>query len=406
MLENDHQQTVGTVPRPVATDERINEIDVLRGVAILGVLVAYTVWNLGNAPLETYGTVDKALSFVLGTLLNMKAYTILAFLFGLGFSIQLIRARERRENVVPIFTRRLITLMAIGVAHSLLLRNGDILVPYATIGFALLLFRNASNTTLVIGGAIGSALPFVARWLWEISGVPYPSQPATEGMGHFAANFEWAKYWYATAITLWPEILPMFLCGLYVGRKRVFENLSRHKKGLRRVLIIGLIGGTVIYAGRLVMLGMIELPESSTHPLIILLRFSWKVHTWGFAAFYAASILLLLQLRRVRDLSKPLGAVGRMSLTNYLLQSIIVVPICVVLGLYDTFTPQSGLLLALIVALIQIPFSVIWLKHFRFGPAEWLWRSLTYKKPQPMRLLGPASSTDRSALAVGSHAGS
>ena len=205
-------------------------------------------------------------------------------------------------------------------------------------------------------------------------------------MGHFAANFEWAKYWYATAITLWPEILPMFLAGLYVGRKRILENIDLHKTLLRRVLIAGFVVGAGVFAGRLAAISMIEWPESSTHPVSVLLRFSWNVHAWGFAAFYGAVMVLLLQRRRVQDLSRPLASVGRMSLTNYLLQSMIIVPICIAFDLYDRVTPSFGLLLALVVALVQIPASVLWLRHFRFGPAEWIWRSITYKQLQPMRL--------------------
>lgn len=402
MLENEVTRQYGVVAgssQPVSPRSRIEAIDVMRGVAILGVLVAYTVWNLGSPPVETYGPFDRILSFILGTFLNTKAYTLLAFLFGLGFSIQLARSREGGVNIVPLFRRRLIGLMLIGIAHSLLLRNGDILVPYATVGFVLLLFRNASKLALVGGAVLGSALPFIARWLWELSGVPYPTRPETTGMGHLAANFEWAKYWYATAITLWPEILPMFLAGLYVGRKRIVGDLDAHRKVLRRVLIAGFVVGAGVFVGRLALIGMIEWPESPTHPVSVLLRFSWNVHGWGFAAFYGAAMLLLLQRRRVQDLSKPLAAVGRMSLTNYLLQSMIIVPICVAFGLYDRVTPSFGLLLALAVALVQIPASVLWLRHFRFGPAEWLWRSITYKQLQPMRL-EPAGTLSQPALSA------
>lgn len=389
MLENDvtrQSRVVASPPQPVSPQSRIEAIDVMRGVAILGVLVAYTVWNLGGPPVDTYGPFDRVLSFILGTFLNTKAYTLLAFLFGLGFSIQLSRTREGGMNIVPLFRRRLIALLLIGIAHSLLLRNGDILVPYATVGFVLLLFRNASNPVLVGGAVLGSALPFVARWLWELSGVPYPTRPETTGMGHLAANLEWAKYWYATAITLWPEILPMFLAGLYVGRRRILENIDLHKRLLRRVLIAGLVVGAGVFVGRLAAISMIEWPDSQTHPLSVLLRFSWNVHAWGLAAFYGAAMVLLLQRRRVQDLSRPLAAVGRMSLTNYLLQSMIIVPICIAFDLYDRVTPSFGLLLALLVAVVQVPASVVWLRHFRFGPAEWIWRSITYKQLQPMRL--------------------
>jgi uncharacterized protein len=358
-------------------------------MAILGVLVAYTVWNLGGPPLDTYSTAEKLLNFVLATLVDTKAYTLLAFLFGLGFAIQLARAKE---DIIPLFIRRLIALMAIGIIHSLLLRNGDILVPYATMGFVLLLFRNASGSVLLTGAFAFAALPFIARSLWELSGVPFPTRPETGGMSHIGANLAWAKYWYSTAITLWPEIVPMFLFGFYLGRKRVMENLSAHRRTLLRIMIAGLVGGVIVYIGRLVIIGSTESPASAVHPLNILLRFSWNVHAWGFAAFYAAGILLLMQGARMQVLSKPLAAVGKMSLTNYLLQSLIIVPVCIAFDLFDKVTPGFGLLLALGVALFQIPMNVLWLRRFRFGPAEWLCRSIAYKRFQPMRREIPASA--------------
>ena len=115
-----------------------------------------------------------------------------------------------------------------------------------------------------------------------------------------------------------------------------------------------------------------------------------NVHAWGFAAFYASAILLLMQRRFWQRALSPFAAVGRMALTNYILQATIIVPICIAFDLYDKVTPSFGLLLGVLVFLFQLPFSVLWLRHFRFGPAEWLWRSMTYWKPQPMRLTASA----------------
>src|SRR5829696_3896407 len=121
MMKNDVTRqylVVVSSPQPVPPQSRIEAIDVMRGVAILGVLVAYAVWNLGGPPVDTYGALDQALTFVLNTFLNTKAYTLLAFLFGLGFSIQLSRAREGGSNIGPLFRRRLFALMLIGMVHS------------------------------------------------------------------------------------------------------------------------------------------------------------------------------------------------------------------------------------------------------------------------------------------------
>jgi uncharacterized protein len=385
--------------QPVASGERIDSIDVLRGFAIFGVLIAYAVWSLGTPPFDTYTTTDQITNFVLAILVDSKFYTLLSFLFGLGFSIQLARARERGTNIVPVFVRRLLAMMLFGFAHALLLRNGDILVPYATIGFLLLIFRNASNKTLLAVGVGGAFVPVIARWIWEMSGIPLPMRPNTDGMSHLWANLAWMKYWYSSAITIWPDFIPMFMFGLYVGRKRIFENISAHKKALRWFVVAGFVVGAGVFIGRLVLLGMTEPSESRADPVNQILMFSWHVHAWGFAAFYAASILLLLQRRRIQDHAVILAAVGRMSLTNYLLQSIIIVPICIAFSLYDRVTPGLGLLLAVVVALVQIPASVLWLRHFRFGPAEWLWRSITYRQLQPMRLEA-AGTLSRPALSA------
>src|SRR5687767_1388234 len=176
-------------PRPVEPGERIPELDVLRGFALFGVLVAYALWNLGGPPEETYGPADRALNWALTVLVDTKFYALFAFLFGLGFSIQLTRARARGVSVVPAYCRRLLALLLIGLAHALLLRNGDILVPYAATGFSLLLFRNAPNGALAAGAVAGLLFPYLARGAWELSGVPFPERPQTEGMGHLAGNY-------------------------------------------------------------------------------------------------------------------------------------------------------------------------------------------------------------------------
>jgi uncharacterized protein len=372
--------------QPVSTTERIFALDVLRGFAILGVLVAYALWSLGGPDSETYGTADVAIEFVLGIMVDTKAYTLLAFLFGLGFAIQMTRAEGRGESVIPIYCRRLLALMCIGVAHALLLRDGDILVPYATMGFVLLLFRNASNRVLLLGIVVGSVFHYAVHSLWQYSGIPYPPRPNTVGMGHFASTFAWTTYWYTTAITHWPGALPMFLAGLYVGKRRLMEDLGEHRRGLLQILVAGLCVGAAAYICRSAMIGMTDYHPHAASLADIAINLLWAIHAWGVAAFYAAIVLLLLQRPGFQKFSAPFADVGRMSLTNYLLQAVLIVPICITFGLFDKVTPAVGLLLSALVALIQIPLSVVWLRHFRFGPAEWLWRSITYWKPQPMRL--------------------
>lgn len=323
---------------PVQPGERLFAVDVLRGFALFGVLLAYTLWNLGNPPEHTYSSFDRILNSVLSALVDTKFYTLFAFLFGLGFSIQLTRAEARGVSIVPVYCRRLAALLLIGLAHALLLRNGDILVPYAVMGFSLLLFRNASNKTLAVGMIIGLLYPYLARSAGELLGIPFPQRPETEGTGYFAANLAWVRYWYSTAILSWPASLPMFLFGLYMGRRRLFENIAAHRGGLRRALILGLVIGALAFAVRDLLLSRWASPFSFDQRLILGLL--WTTHAWGLAAFYASSLLLLLQKPFWKRRLAPLAAVGRTALTNYLLQALLIVPLCLAFGLFDRVTPS------------------------------------------------------------------
>ncbi|MCI0389372.1 MAG: DUF418 domain-containing protein [Acidobacteria bacterium] len=386
-------QNAATQIQPVQPSERIPALDVVRGFALFGVLLAYTLWSLGAPPEQTYSQADRILNFVLSTLVDTKFYTLFAFLFGLGFSMQLTRAEDRGVSFVPVYCRRLLSLLLIGLAHALLLRNGDILVPYAVIGFILLLFRNASNKTLAVWAIIGLVFPYLARGAWDLTGIPFPHRPETEGGGYLTENYAWVRYWYSIAITYWPGSLPMFLFGLYMGRRRFFENIAAHRRELWRALVVGL-GVGVLAIGSIGLLLMTRANSAPSFTQRLTFGLLWSAIAWGLATFYASSLLLLLQKRPWQQWLAPLGAVGRMALTNYLLQAVIIVPVCIGFGLFGRVTPSLGLLLALAVWSAQVPASVWWLRHFRFGPAEWIWRSLTYGSPQPMRRIEPGNQCD------------
>src|SRR5687768_11552321 len=240
--------------QPLSQSERILALDVMRGFALFGVLLAYAVWNLGSPPEESYSQINIVLNTALSALVDTKAYTLFAFLFGLGFSIQLQRAETRGQSIVPVYGRRLIGLLLIGLAHALLLRNGDILVPYAVMGLFLLIFRRASNQTLLMVSIIGVLYPYFARSAWDLIGIPFPQRPETDGASYLAENLAWVRYWYSTAIVSWPASLPMFFFGLYLGRRRFFENISAHGRKLRLLLLAGLGISALAYAARMLLL--------------------------------------------------------------------------------------------------------------------------------------------------------
>lgn len=364
---------------PVSTTERIQALDVLRGFALFGVLLAYTLWNLGSPPAESYSQINILLDTALSALVDEKFYTLFAFLFGLGFSIQVQRADRRGINIVPFYFRRLLALALIGCVHALLLRNGDILLPYAVMGIFLLLFRRASNRTLLIAGIIAVLHQQIARYAWHLSGIPFPALPQTNRESYLVDNFAWVRFWYTTAVVFWPMCLPMFFFGLYLGRRQFFEKLESKVTTLRVALVTGVVVSVLAYTLRIFL--ATKLGPSVFSPVL------WHIHAWGLATCYASTLLLLLQTQHGKRWVTPLGLVGRMALTNYLLQALIIVPTCIELKLFDRVTPDLALLLTLIVWSIQVPFSVWWLRRFHFGPAEWLWRSITYGRLQPMRVV-------------------
>ena len=360
--------------QPVRPGERILALDVLRGFAMLGVLIAYCLWSLGNAPAETFTPFDRALIEFAGFAVDGKFYTILAFLFGLGFAIQLGRAADDR-TAVQVYCRRLAALAAIGLAHALLLRNGDILLPYALTGFLLIPFRRASDLAILAAAAIMLLVPEAARLLWDQSGYPLPERPNLEGASYLAENLAWVAYWYRTAPFNWPLNLTMFLFGLYAGRHQLITRLAGNPRKLLVILGVGLAGGAMLYFARL------ELIDWRT-----LAGLMFTLHCWFLASAYVAALLLILGTRGRGALS-PFAAIGRLALTNYLLQAALIVPLCLVFDLFNRFTPSTSLLLAVVVfALVQVPFSLWWLRRFQFGPAEWVWRMLAYGRAPRLKL--------------------
>lgn len=357
---------------PVLPGQRILALDVIRGFAMTGVLVAYCVWSLGTLAPESFSPLDSALDGALGFLVDGKFYTLLAFLFGLGFQLQLDRATADGA-AVRVYRRRLLVLAAIGLAHALLLRNGDILLPYALVGLVLIPFRRAPGFLLLIAAALALVLPSLVEEWWSASGLPMPDRPEGGGSAYLAENFAWVRYWYATALLNWPPILTLFLAGLWAGRRRLIQSVAGNGRLALQLLAGGMIAGILCFAA------LPWLPPRLPAALQgVAAELLFAFHAWGMATAYAAALLLALRIETARRALAPLAAIGRMALTNYLLQAALIVPVCLVFGLFDRFTPSTALLLALGVLALQTSFSLVWLRHFDFGPAEWAWRYLTY----------------------------
>ena len=409
--------TSPSVIGPVPGQERIDAIDILRGVAILGILIvnmglfsgaedvlAREIW-----PNAVDGTVERLILFFA----QEKFKALFSFLFGLGLAVQMMRADARRARFLPVFLRRLFVLLAIGTAHFLLLWDGDILHDYALLGFALVLFRHRSPRTLLVWASAflsvavlfsglttyysikREAPPPLKSWISYETGheTGAEGQSTEEGDGHIYSSGTYAEMIAVRARELPRDVSPdtddayvmtFFLVGLYAGRRRLAHDVPAHRALFKRVqrwgIVIGLAGNAAFAVWGASDPSLDSVAEN-------LGRLCLLLGAPAMTLFYASTIALLTQDEAWRRRLAPLAAVGRMALTNYLLQSLICTLIFYSYGLalFGKVRPSLGLLLTVGIFLIQVPLSMWWLRRFRFGPVEWLWRSLTYWRCQPMR---------------------
>ncbi|HYH96442.1 DUF418 domain-containing protein [Hyalangium sp.] len=420
--------------RPVEGSERMVLLDVLRGFALCGVFISNSfTWFSGRnllpreqAQAMAAPPLEAAVSALYHFFVNQKFVTLFSFLFGLGFTIQLARAEARGSPIVPLYSRRLLVLLGIGLAHLFGLWAGDVLSTYAVVGFVLLLFHQRSDRTvlawvLVLLVAVPLLVPLIQRWgpilLHGAQAAAEAAKAREEHVAQMRARFlaglssdsfwttqtENARYFLTAMLLqvnrlLWMMgILGRFLLGLLAGRHLLMQEVERNRPWHRRLLVWGLVlgvlgNGTGVVVQRLRLAGLVDPAKDAWMVAMPALQ---ELGYLGLAAVYVAAFALLFQRERWRRGMQVLAPVGRMALTNYLLES--VVSLCLYdgwgLGLVGRLPPSRCVALTLAVFALQVAFSHWWLSRLRFGPAEWLWRSLTYGRGQPMRL-APRSATD------------
>ncbi|HEX2081840.1 MAG TPA: DUF418 domain-containing protein, partial [Longimicrobium sp.] len=352
-------------------------------------------------------TLDSAVFHIVTIFVNGKAIAVLSFLFGLGFAVQVRRAEGRRTAVAPLYGRRMFVLLAIGLTHALLW-YGDILAVYALLGFALLLFHHAGDRTLLAWAAVLlAAVPLAFGVYSVLQGPPaLRTGQAAYGAAMLAAirsgdaarivpaNVQMLADTYLSRVGLmvFAQLLGLFLLGLWAGRRRLPERVAVHRAAFRRVAVWG---AAVAIPASLVLEVVRTVPglrAAAAAPWpslgLTVLRMLAVV---PLAAAYVSLVMLLMENVRWRRRLAVFAPVGRMALTNYLAQTVICVLIFYGGGLVGRIGPAGAVGIALVVFTAQLAWSPWWLARFRFGPAEWLWRSLTYGCSQPMRIRAAAA---------------
>ncbi len=409
---------------PVSLSERIVFIDVLRGMALFGILAANM--RAFFAPLDVYGNIgalfhgraDVVAQFFIDALIQGKIITIFSFLFGLGFAMQMSRAEARGVRFLGFYPRRLLALALFGLIHGLLIWAGDILLTYALSGAILLLFRKRQQKTLLWWAGGLFALPIVMssiflaiyfsrfRRPWM---VPKPTDmKKIYGIiniyAHGTVRQIMAQNWVE-----WKQQLPfeffaiyataLFLLGMWVWRAGIVQRLEEYRPVLKRVcawcLPVGLIVNSYVGVVKAVIPpDKVSLWNWSANVL-------WLPGSHILSAGYVSGLALIFMHEDWRRRLLPFAAVGRMALTDYLMQSVV----CTLFfyhyttGLFGRVGPALGLVPTFILYGAQVVFSNWWLKRYRFGPMEWLWRGMTYGKFPSMHKEEPLPTIEAPSLA-------
>ena len=408
------------MPPTLAKAARLPVVDALRGVALLGILVVHcSRWFTADAlPARLYqlhgaGPLNELVIGKVELLLVDKFYTIFSFLFGLSFALMLGRSREAPGVFYRRYARRLGVLALIGLLHYLHWR-GDILLIYAVLGGLLLLFSRASNRVVLVAACLLALnLPVILGQAFAaLAPTPPPAQALATLEGQALANYHTLTHGsYADTVVANAHsfghllafqfgsgrvyhTLGFFLLGLYAGRRRLFEQLAAKRALFWR---LGLGALLVLVATKIATL-LLAHPSGPAEPAAAPagLALVYDLRNVAATCCYLAGLTLFFQHRAGRWAVPVLALVGRMALTNYLLQTLVgsLLFFGYGLGLQGTSQLWVACLLSVPIFGLQVAFSAWWLARFRFGPVEWLWRSLTLGQRQPLRL-APASPASR-----------
>jgi uncharacterized protein len=387
---------------PVAPRERVATIDVLRGFALSGVLLANLFWLYSARQFERPSDtrlIDGLAGLVAVVLVHGKAQTLLTFLFGFGFAVQLLRARTRDERVLGLYVRRLVVLFCIGSMHVTLLWWGDVTWHYALCGFVLLLFLGVSDRWRIAWAALLIFVPTLLFALPRVSGLFFHREWTVAQTRHFLAVLHGPSYrativahpWFAlvyvapSVLMYFPWIVGRFLVGLVAGTQRWFDDDGAHRvRFFRRLLGYGLLCNLPSVIALLV---APRGPHRFSVGLSLIFALLEELGTLGLTASYVALVVLLMQRPSWRGWLLLVAPVGRMPLTTYLSQSLICTALFYGwgLGLAGHVSAAGCVGMAVVIFAAQVLACHVWLSYFRFGPLEWVWRTLVYLRRQPLR---------------------
>ncbi|XQW85024.1 DUF418 domain-containing protein [Thalassotalea piscium] len=473
---------------PINESKRIDALDILRGLALIGILLMNIEWfnrpmaNLIGFDNSLTGT-DHAAGWLIRCFVEGKFYKIFALLFGMGFAVMLIRAREVGRPFGAWFTRRMLALWFIGIAHMVFLWGGDILHDYALAGLCLLLwvyllqkprFKKYDHPRAylkfalfwlfipillptIVGIGAGTFIDHqktVENWeqdqtialavekqlsLPEIT-LKTPSEEALEHNPKVESGderkdttdemadtdsteneittlvnqrreakekeltetkaFTEGSYWQATEyrfnflaqmllfspLFAFSMLIPIFILGFWFVATNKITHYQQHMPMYKTMMRVGLSLGIPLNVAGLLLL---QQPAAEISMMISTIsEMIYFVGQYVLTAGYIGLVICLLNDKKWHHRLAYFAPMGKMALTNYLLHSVILTSVFYGYagGLFGEISRGPQVLIVLALVVFQMFFSRWWLNRYRFGPMEWLWRSITYKKVQPMKL--------------------
>ena len=405
---------------PIAAGERMHTLDVVRGFALLGIFLMNIEGMVG--PLAASGTgLDPALAgahrwadAAIYLLVQGKFFTLFSLLFGMGFAVMSQRAERAGRPFASLYWRRSLALLGIGLVHALLIWSGDILVTYAILSLFLLAFREVPQRwfprlavlcflgplALMLGlGLLGSLIQHLspeaaAGWKEAMGGDLVAGMIEAQRLAYGDGSYLQATLQrlldfgiaLMNLMVVGPLVFAMFLLGSWFVKSGAMADPAAHAKLFRNLRVWALLPGL----GLVVASFALE-PTLDQGDINLSFAIAFCLSMAGSALMclgYMAWIVRGMQSPTLAPKLSVLAPAGRMALTNYLFQSVLgtLVFYDYGLGYFEQLPRAWQVLFVLAVFAVQVVFSHLWLRHFRFGPMEWLWRSLTYAAPQPMRL--------------------
>ncbi|WP_124993162.1 DUF418 domain-containing protein [Labilibaculum euxinus] len=399
--------------KPTLSNERIQSLDILRGFALLGILlINIQLFGLPNASFSNPSVMgelsasDYIFYYFVNVFGELKFMTIFSILFGAGILLFINRLNDKGFDGSKFHIRRMMWLLLFGILHAYLIWFGDILVAYAIVGLIAVLLREMKDQWKIVLCVVLYLIPMGFFYLVGSFFESMPPEMAKESMADFSPGPElvaaeidlyqigsWFDIFVKRAqlnmnyqigsffmLSLWRTTGVMLLGMVLLNNGVLAAKKSKLFYFLMAILGIGI--GT-FFANE----GFHRIVETKWE-VIHFFKYGYQFNYFGslFSSLgYIGLIILIYQLKILRFLTKGFEAVGRMAFTNYLCQSII----CSIIfysygfGMFARYSRIELLIWVLLIWTFQLIFSIIWLKYYKMGPFEWLWRYLTYKeKPQ------------------------